>query len=311
MNNEEFQSKPIKIVIHVFLLLGILAVLGLAIYVNRAYFNLQKESEMTIATLSNSLQKANADIAKVTKEKQDLENALRDAAAKNNAFSLELDKVEQNVDRLKAAAELDPQLLQKYSKVFFLNENYTPPAVSPLDTKYLFDKEKTIEANDRVLPFLQNMMQAAKDSGNPFEIVSGYRSFGTQASLKSAYKVVYGSGANSFSADQGYSEHQLGTAFDFTTETVGGALTGFEKTPGYSWLIRHAYEYGFILSYPKNNSYYVYEPWHWRFVGLNLALKLHNEDKNFYDLDQREISAYLPLIFNSTVTDTTDITALP
>jgi hypothetical protein len=53
-----------------------------------------------------------------------------------------------------------------------------------------------------------------------------------------------------------------------------------------------------VLSYPKNNSYYVYEPWHWRFVGVVLSSKLRQEGKNFYDLDQREIDNYLIDIFS-------------
>jgi D-alanyl-D-alanine carboxypeptidase len=87
--------------------------------------------------------------------------------------------------------------------------------------------------------------------------------------LKSQYRVTYGAGtANSFSADQGYSEHQLGTTVDFTTPKVGGTLTGFDKTDSYKWLQNNAYKYGFILSYPSSNGYYIFEPWHWRFVGL-------------------------------------------
>ena len=108
----------------------------------------------------------------------------------------------------------------------------------------------------------------------------------------------YGSGANSFSADQGYSEHQLGTAIDFTTLELGSDFSSFEKTDAYKWLLDNAYEYGFILSYPKDNTYYQFEPWHWRFVGKSLANTLHQENKNFYDVDQRTIDSYLISIFD-------------
>jgi len=79
---------------------------------------------------------------------------------------------------------------------------------------------------------------------------------------------------------------------------VGANLTGFENTEAYTWLQENAYKYGFVLSYPKGNGYYVFEPWHWRFVGKDLAIKLHREDKNFYDLDQRQIDEYLVSIFD-------------
>ena len=70
-------------------------------------------------------------------------------------------------------------------------------------------------------------------------------------------------------------------------------LAGFDKTPGYPWLQAHAHEHGFILSYPKGNGHFVFEPWHWRYVGVELATRLHEDGKYFYDLDQRLIDTYL------------------
>jgi len=130
------------------------------------------------------------------------------------------------------------------------------------------------------------------------KIVSAYRSFYDQLVTKISYKTLYGSGANQFSADQGYSEHQLGTTIDFTTAKLDGLSLQFENQDAYAWLRGNAYKFGFVLSYPKNNSYYQYEPWHWRFVGIALATKLHDENKNFYDLTQREIDQYLISLFD-------------
>ena len=72
----------------------------------------------------------------------------------------------------------------------------------------------------------------------------------------------------------------------------------FEKTPAFTWLKENAHDYGFILSYPKGNLYYQYEPWHWRFVGEDLAEDLFEDGKEFYELDQREIDEYLVDIFD-------------
>jgi len=63
-------------------------------------------------------------------------------------------------------------------------------------------------------------------------------------------------------------------------------------------LNEYAHEYGFVLSYAEGNSYFMFEPWHWRFVGVELATRLKNEGKKFYDLDQREINQYLVKIFD-------------
>ena len=143
------------------------------------------------------------------------------------------------------------------------------------------------------------MISAGNTDGVSILSQSAYRSFQTQAILKSNYRVIYGAGtANSFSADQGYSEHQLGTAIDFTTLKTNGTLEGFNKTLEYKWLGENAYKYGFVISYPAGNKYYKFEPWHWRFVGVALATYLHDNNMNFYDMDQRLIDNYLANIFD-------------
>jgi D-alanyl-D-alanine carboxypeptidase len=189
--------------------------------------------------------------------------------------------------------------LAKYSKVFFLNENYTPPKLSEIPEEYRSPEDKDLYFHKQALPFLKKLIEAAADDGVEIKVASAYRSFDQQAELKGQYSVVYGTAAASkFSADQGYSEHQLGTTVDFTSPEIGGGLTGFSRTEAFTWLQENAYRYGFILSYPEGNSYYVYEPWHWRFVGEDLARDLHKDGANFYDLDQREIDSYLGEIFD-------------
>ncbi|MES2223498.1 MAG: M15 family metallopeptidase [Patescibacteria group bacterium] len=202
------------------------------------------------------------------------------------------------VATLEKIRDTDKELLQKYSKVYFLNENYTPKDIEEISSIYLTPNSKPLELDANVLPFLKRMIRASIKANNPIQVVSAYRSFGTQENLKTAYKATFGSGANAFSADQGYSEHQLGTTVDLTTPILQNTFVSFEDTPAFKWLEDHAQEYGFTLSYPKGNKYYVYEPWHWRFVGVELATKLHDENIHFYDMDQREIDTYLLKIFD-------------
>lgn len=209
-----------------------------------------------------------------------------------------VDDITKQVSTLEKIQNTDKELLQKYSKVYFLNENYTPRHLTKIPSIYLTPNSKELEINSDVYPFLRSMVKASQKANNPIQVVSAYRSFGTQASLKTAYKSTFGKGANTFSADQGYSEHQLGTAVDLTTPILQSTFVSFEKTPAFAWLDTHAHEYGFTLSYPKGNTFYVYEPWHWRFVGIELATKLHEEEKHFYDLDQRDIDTYLLNIFD-------------
>jgi zinc D-Ala-D-Ala carboxypeptidase len=188
--------------------------------------------------------------------------------------------------------------LKKYSKVSFLNENYVPASLTEIDKAYVLSGASNIQFLTGAYSYLEHMIRKAQREGIMLKVASAYRSFSTQSSLKSSYKVTYGSGANAFSADQGYSEHQLGTTVDFTTDKLGANFAGFAKDPAYTWLLNNAHRYGFVLSYPDKNAYYVFEPWHWRYVGVALATRLHDENKYFYDLDQREIDTYLVTLFD-------------
>lgn len=206
---------------------------------------------------------------------------------------------EDTLGTLEKLSKTDPELLQKYSKVFFLNEHYAPPRLAAVEKAYLYDENRTERIHAQVLPFLEDMLNDAKDDDIELFVKSAYRSFNEQSTLKSAYTVTYGAGsANQFSADQGFSEHQLGTTLDFISTGQNGSLSGFDKTEAYQWLLEHAHEYGFVLSYPPNNAYYIFEPWHWRFVGIKLATSLHRREKYFYDLEQREIDTYLANLFD-------------
>lgn len=268
--------------------------------------NSQKEQLMALnASTSASLQIAtdnlnaiSSQLSLTSDQLSSLEDDYKAEKNKNDSFQNQINKISGTVGSLDKLSKTDKELLQKYSKVYFLNENYIPEKLVQIDKKYLYTESVPKEIHAKVEPFLNDMLDAALDDNVKIWVVSAYRSFGTQAALKNSYSVTYGTGANAFSADQGYSEHQLGTTLDFTTEGINGGLDGFDATAAYTWLQKNAYKYGFILSYPQNNSYYEYEPWHWRFVGQDLAKYLHTKGVNFYDVDQRTIDTYLISIFD-------------
>ena len=231
-------------------------------------------------------------------ERNDLFANLENEKTRNDQLAEQVGEIAGTVGILEKLKNTDKELLQKYSKVSFLNENYVPDLLTNVDSIFVLSEEKKILIHAKVWPFLEKMLKAAERDGVDIKVLSGFRSFGEQSSLKASYKLTYGSNANQFSADQGYSEHQLGTTVDLTTPTIGGAYNGFAQSEAYQWLLKNAYRYGFSLSYPEKNTYYQFEPWHWRFVGEELARDLHRDDKYFYDLDQREIDKYLVSIFD-------------
>jgi len=251
-----------------------------------------------LASTTKALQEKSEGLLIAEKVNSELYTKLTGETIRNDTFFQQIQALSSTVGILDKLSKTDEELLQKYSKVYFLNEYFLPSSLTQIETNFLYRKDKPETIHTNIKPYLENLLKTAQAEGVNLLVLSGYRSFNTQANLKINYKIVYGSGANKFSADQGYSEHQLGSTLDFTTESVGEILNSFEKTPGYEWLTKNAHKFGFILSYPKNNTFYQYEPWHWRFVGVELAIKLQNESKFFYDLDQREINTYLVKIFD-------------
>lgn len=271
-------------------------------FVAYKYMNLIKEKKAQIANiqaLKQTVTTLESDLFAVKGEKTLLEEAYQNEKNRNDDFDDQISKISGTVGTLEKLSKTDPELLQKYSKIYFLNEHYIPSDLTDIPTKYVYPDDKKLQFHAKAWPFLEELLNEAKEDDVELRVVSAYRSFGTQAALKTSYKITYGAGsANSFSADQGYSEHQLGTTIDFTTPTLAANFNAFAGTEAYKWLQQNAYKYGFILSYPKTNTYYQFEPWHWRFVGEELAKKLHDDDVNFYNTDQRAIDEYLVSIFD-------------
>jgi zinc D-Ala-D-Ala carboxypeptidase len=245
----------------------------------------------TIATLSQRLELT-------AEELEEIEDNFRDEKDRNEEFEDQIKKISGTVGVLDKLSKTDKELLQKYSKVYFLNENYIPSNIKAIDSRYILAGRKSQSFHGNALPFLEKMLDAATEDDIELKVVSAYRSFDEQMQLKGAYTQSYGSGANAFSADQGYSEHQLGTTLDLTDPATNGPYLAFKNTEAYAWLLDNAHRYGFILSYPENNSFYVYEPWHWRFVGEDLARDLYKANAHFYDWEQRKIDTYLVSIFD-------------
>lgn len=259
---------------------------------------MKTDSILTTESLKLVIDSLHSQLASTTAERDDFERKYLEELYKVNLIDSDLQMIRETVATIEKLRQVDPELLKKYSKVYFLSENYVPKTLVKINSKYTFEPERDYFFLSEVLPFLENLMMAAESDNIDIKISSAYRSFGTQTGIKTTYKIMYGSGANAFVADQGYSEHQLGTTVDFIVSDEEAVLAGFEKTPAYQWLLDNAYKYGFIISYPQGNQYYQFEPWHWRFVGRELANVLKEQGKNFYDLEQREIDRYLLYFFD-------------
>ena len=114
------------------------------------------------------------------------------------------------------------------------------------------------------------MRRAAREDGVSLEAISGFRGFDHQRGIierkrrrgQSMQQIL------AVNAAPGFSEHHTGRALDIGTPGEPPAEESFERTPAFAWLCRRAGEFGFRLSYPRDNPHgIVYEPWHWFWTG--------------------------------------------
>ena len=138
-------------------------------------------------------------------------------------------------------------------------------------TAVSFDDLKQIVLND------------AKKEGHTIVINSSYRDYESQEDIWETRKSLYGTKkADEYAARPGYSEHQTGYAVDVAD--FNDVNDKFGNTKSYIWMKENAHKYGFILRYPKDKediTGYSYEPWHYRYVGKEIASKIYNENITF------------------------------
>ncbi len=155
---------------------------------------------------------------------------------------------------------------------------YIPPDLVPTATAGL-PGGGTIRAI--VLDDLRAMADAARTAGAPIAVASAYRSYAQQKITFQGWVNALGyANALKVSARPGHSEHQLGLAIDFKSEPGGAPWNGVDwaTTPAGAWMKANAWHYGWVLSYPRNKLStvcYAYEPWHYRYVGRELAARIH------------------------------------
>ena len=168
-------------------------------------------------------------------------------------------------------------LVNKYNK---LESNYIPTDLVDIDLKYAYEGRKI---KKEVYDSFINMYNDALKEDINLLIISAYRDYDYQNQLYNNYINTYGVDyTNNYSARPGYSEHQSGLALDIISTNT--SLDTFYKSNEYKWLLENSSRYGFILRYPKdkeNITGYAYEPWHYRYVGIDTALKIKKENITF------------------------------
>lgn len=181
-------------------------------------------------------------------------------------FYTEMDEIT-NYDEVDA-------LVNKYHK---LPSNYEAKDLVTLSKTYSSRGHKIKKAASEPL---MKMIDAARADGLNLLVISGYRTESTQRGLFNNSVKRHGMDhALIYSAKPGYSEHQLGLAVD-----LNSTEESFDQTKEYKWLKANSYKYGFIERYPKGKEFitgYGYEPWHYRYLGVDLATKVYTENVTY------------------------------
>ncbi len=163
-------------------------------------------------------------------------------------------------------------LLVQVNKQYCLPQDYVPSGLVHI-SEYGIPETKDFLLRKIVMPDLEAMVDQAKQDGVELRIISAYRSYQNQIETYNYWVDQLGlEEASRQSALPGCSQHQLGTAVDFNELEFS-----FTYTSAGIWLSKNAWQYGWVISFPLNSESitgYAYEPWHYRYIGKDNALKM-------------------------------------
>lgn len=167
------------------------------------------------------------------------------------------------------------------NRISNLPDTYVPGDLVKLtDVPTVLSNPEVNQLREVAYEALKELFIAAKEEAEyVLHARSGYRSYNTQVSLYSSYVANHGQvAADTFSAKPGQSEHQTGLSMDITCEAMNFQLDDtFGATDEGKWVAENAHRFGFIIRYPKGKediTGYMYEPWHIRYLGTELATKV-------------------------------------
>lgn len=178
------------------------------------------------------------------------------------------------------------------NKEHSLNEDYVPEDLVTIEVPYVIDNPEVNQLRANASTQLSNIFEAALENDIELKARSGYRSYSTQVNLYTNYVENHGQeAADRFSARPGTSEHQTGLAMDITSEEVNNQLTeDFINVSSGQWLSENAHQFGFIMRYPEGKEEitgYQYEPWHYRYVGEEIATYIYENEITYEEFVER------------------------
>lgn len=163
------------------------------------------------------------------------------------------------------------------NKTHFLDKDYIPPNLVKVENvNYIKRPNEEMLLNKEALKQYKNMEIFAKQNNLSIYLFSCFRSYSKQQILWEMNSFI----TSDYLALPGFSEHQTGLSVDIASLKTG-LTSDFENTLEFKFLMNNAHKYGFILRYPKDKkdiTGYGYEPWHFRYVGKEIAKICYKEN---------------------------------
>lgn len=167
------------------------------------------------------------------------------------------------------------------NKENLLSEDYIPPDLVKLTCKKI--SSDPIQMREVAANALSDMFAAAKEDGIILYAHSGYRSYRTQKTMYSNRLKKNNGKDDGVVAYPGSSDHQTGLGIDIINKAGIGKkfTTAFAETKEGKWVAENCWNYGFVIRYQKNKediTQIMFEPWHLRYVGVQVAQYMHEND---------------------------------
>ena len=147
-------------------------------YAGYSFWLIQKQylnSETKVLNLENGLSVSQKNLSELKSEYLTTLELLKNEKQTNAYFEEKINTISSTVGILEKLSKIDSELLKKYSKVYFLNENYIPPRLTDIPTNYLYVKDKPLQFHADAYPFLQKLLDASITEGVPILVISAYR----------------------------------------------------------------------------------------------------------------------------------------
>ena len=181
-------------------------------------------------------------------------------------------------------SDISKKELMLVNKYYYLDESYEPENLVTISQNYSWGEKGSQKATEETYEAFLDMWEEANNNGYYFMVSSSYRTYKKQDLVYKDYEDSFGTEyADSIAARPGFSEHQTGYTLDIFEKNNSSQKT-FHESEAYNWLKNNAHKFGFILRYPEDKediTGYDFESWHYRYVGINVATYIYNNQITF------------------------------